>query len=90
MSTLIRNTQGLEKNYQSKFLLNNLKSLHVWEHSNYKRENIVCDKRKLKNLSTCRFHKHVPSNGSICDHPSNNRATHIIGKKKTLTHAYET
>ena len=27
---------------------------------------------------------YVPSNGSICDPPSNDRATHIIEKKKTV------
>ena len=33
---------------------------------------------------------YVPSNGSICDLPSNTRATPIIEKKKkTLTQAYE-
>lgn len=89
MSTLIRNAQGLEKNYQYRFLLHNLKSLHVWERSNYKKENYnMWQKGKLKNLSNIDFICYVPSDKSFCD-SSNNRATHIIGKKKTLTQAYE-
>ena len=90
MSTLIESTQVLQQNYQSKFVLDNFKSLHVWEHSRCKRENYNMWQKVKPKYPWISYIYYIISNGNVCDPPSNDRATYIIAKKKeTLTSAYE-